>query len=159
MWGLKTTIDCGITTSEMADGDKKKRGNEPPEGFFSNIFRPWKRQRVTLTKIRKGLEPTRKARSKKTAKEGAKKTIAKQRSPEKGSPGKATEQKPGKLTAKQRQVNELKTLAKIGRRDPERLASIITKMLMEEEEREQTSRLKFEQLIWEKARKKDSEEG
>jgi hypothetical protein len=64
-------------------------------------------------------------------------------------------------TRRERQVNELKTLANIGRRDPERLAAIITRMLMDEDEQNERERLKFERMLWKRAEKheKPPEEG
>ena len=86
-------------------------------------MRPWIMQRVTLTKSGKRVTPV-KGRVKK-----AKKTA------KKAKPAKKKVAQAKKLpTKKERQLNELKTLAKIGRRDPKRLASIITKMLLEEEQ-------------------------
>ena len=143
----------------MADENKKKKSDQPPEGFLTNIFRPWKRQRVTLTPLGKRGAQT-KARAKKGAAkgEGAKKAAsAKKASTKKGNlkkGKKALAKTVAPATGRQRQVNELKTLAKIGRRDPERLASIITKMLLEDEEQDRNNRLQFERLIWEKAEKR-----
>ena len=57
----------------------------------------------------------------------------------------------GLLSRRERQVNELKTLARIGRQDPERLAAIITRMLLDEGEGRERERLKYERMIWRKA--------
>ena len=107
----------------MADEDKRRKPEQPPEGFFTNIFRPWKRQRVTLTPLGKRSAPAGKTRAKKGKKAAAK---VKGKKARKASPRKAKKAAAAPTTARERQVNELKTLAKIGRRDPERLASIIS---------------------------------
>ena len=127
--------------------EKKKKPEQPPEGFFTNILRPWKRQRVTLTQIGKRAVDG-KARVKKTKKS------KKPRKTKKGKKAVAKKTASAPATARERQVSELKTLAKIGRRDPERLASIISKMLLDDEEQERDERLRFERLIWEKAEKR-----
>ncbi len=57
-------------------------------------------------------------------------------------------------TRKERQVNELKTMYGIGKRDPERLAQIISSMLQEAMMQEEEERLRFEQLLWDKVDKK-----
>lgn len=134
----------------MADENKKKKPDQPPEGFLTNIFRPWKRQRVTLTPLGKRAAPTGKARAKKGV--AKKKAAVKKTSSKKGKKTVAKVAAPA--TAHERQVNELKTLARIGHRDPERLASIISKMLLDEEEKQRHDRLQFERLIWEKAEKR-----
>lgn len=134
--------------AEEADKNGKPKGSDPPGGFFGNLMRPWIKQRVTLTKPGKGVAPV-KGRAKK-AKKAAKKA----------KPAKKKVAQAKKLpTKKERQVNELKMLAKIGRRDPERLASIITKMLLEEEQQTQEDRRRFERLVWENAEKHDKKDG
>ena len=124
--------------------EKNGKGKTPPEGesgFFGSLLRPLKRHRVTLTKARKPLAPMRKGKASKKVKRAKKeksKAVAKK--------------KPiGLLSHRERQVNELKTLARIGRQDPERLAAIITRMLLDEEEGRERERLKYERMIWRKA--------
>jgi len=75
-----------------------------------------------------------------------------------GAKGKTSAQDtpPGPLPPKNRAIKELKTLLAIGKKDPERLAGIISKMLREDEEKDNEARLKFERLIWEKAEGKGS---
>ena len=99
---------------------------------------------MTLTQIGKRAVDG-KARVKKTKKP---------RKTKKGKKAVAKKTASAPATARERQVSELKTLAKIGRRDPERLASIISKMLLDDEEQERDERLRFERLIWEKAEKR-----
>jgi hypothetical protein len=124
----------------MAEDDKK---NGKPDGFLGSFLRPLKKHRVTLTKAGKSLAPFRKGKSK--PKKG-KKAPAK---------GKAkSEKKPlVLLSRRERQINELKTLASIGKRDPERLAAIITRMLMDEDEQADRERLKYERMLWKRAEK------
>ncbi len=137
----------------MADENNRKKNDQPPEGFFTNIFRPWKRQRVTLTPLGKGAEPKAKGRAKKTKKVKGKKTAAAKKTKKA-----VAKQTAPQTSARQRQINELKTLAKIGKRDPERLVAIIAKMLLEDEEQARNDRLRFERLIWEKAEKRNPDE-
>ena len=124
----------------MAEDDKK---NGKSGGFLGNFLRPLRKHRVTLTKAGKSLAPLRKGKAK------PKKS---QKAPAKG------KTKPAKkplalLSRRERQVNELKTLASIGKRDPERLAAIITRMLMDEDEQAERQRLKFERMVWKRAEK------
>ncbi len=117
---------------------KKRNSRGTPEGGFVNkLIRPWKKQRISLTRAGKKVAPMRKGKASK----------------------KQEESTPN--TARQRQIQELKTLANIGKRDPERLAGIISRMLMEADMKDEEARLRFERLIWEKAekRKPDKEEG
>ena len=67
---------------------------------------------------------------------------------------KAGNKVPEPLSNKARQVKELKTMFNIGVKDPERLARIISRMLKDDNAREEQSQLRFERLIWEKAEKK-----
>jgi hypothetical protein len=67
---------------------------------------------------------------------------------------KAGKKVPEPLSNKARQVKELKTMFNIGVKDPERLARIISRMLKDDNAREEQSQLRFERLIWEKAEKK-----
>ena len=128
--------------------DKNGKG-KPPEGagFLSSFLRPLKKHRVTLTKAGKSSAPLKKgkATSKKTkkTKKAKKKTNGKTK-------------KPIELPSRRdRQINELKTLANIGKRDPERLAQIVTRMLQDEDEIKERERLKFERMIWKKAENYD----
>ena len=124
--------------------EKNGKGKTPEGGFFNSIFRPLKKHRVTLTRVGKSLAPLRKS---KTGTKSAKKT--------KKAKGKARTKKKEitLLSRHDRQVNELKTLANIGRRDPERLAAIITRMLMDEAEMKQRERRKFERMVLKRAEK------
>ena len=106
-------------------------------GFFNRMFRPSKKQRVTLTKAGKGQAPLRKGKARKPSTKRA-------QAAEMARP----------MTGREKQVKELKLLANIGKQDPERLAGIISKMLLDGEQKEEADRLRFERLIWEKAEKK-----
>ncbi len=121
--------------------ENNRKGKTPEEGgFLNNFLRPLKKHRVTLTRAGKSLAPLRKGKA-------AQKPVKKPKN-------KAAKKKPISLpTRKERQVNELKTLANIGRQDPERLAAIITRMLMDEEEVKERQRLKFERMVWRRAEK------
>jgi hypothetical protein len=122
---------------------KREPPPPPPEGgFFSNLFRPLRKHRVTLTRPRQGAARGQKPKAAGPAKGKAKANAAKP----------ATSPKPP--TAHDRQVKELKTLARIGRQDPERLAGIISKMLLGAQEEEERAKLKFERLVWERAERK-----
>ena len=110
-------------------------GNGSP-GFFDKMFRPLKKQRLTLTKAGKGQAVLRKGKSRKAGK--------KAQAVEKARPS----------TAREKQVKELKMLANIGKRDPERLAGIISRMLTEGQMKDEEDRQRFERLVWEKAEKK-----
>ena len=110
----------------------KKSNNK---GWTERLLRPLK-QRLTLTEPGKDQAPMRKGQTApKTTKKTVKKTVA-------------------PLTAKQRQVKELKTMYGIGVKDPERLARIISRMLQKANQEEEEAQLKFERLIWSKAEKK-----
>lgn len=111
---------------------KQKHG-----GFFDRMFRPLKKQQVTLTKAGKGQAPLRKG---KTGQKAGRKAQA----AEKARP----------MTAREKQVRELKMLANIGKQDPERLAGIISRMLLEGQRKEEADRQQFERLIWEKIEKR-----
>jgi hypothetical protein len=104
--------------------------NGKPKGFFGNFLRPIKKHSVTLTRVGKSLAPLKKGK----AKPAKKKPIT-------------------LLSRRERLVNELKTLANIGKRDPERLAAIVTRMLMDEDEQNEQKRLKFERMVWKRAEK------
>ena len=124
----------------------EEKGSDKAGGFFDRI----KKHRVTLTQAGKSLAPLRKRKTEKTAKKAKAKAKA------------CAKKRPMSLpTRRERQVNELKTLANIGRRDPERLAAIITRMLMDEAEQNERERLKFERMLWKRVEKheKPSEEG
>lgn len=102
-------------------------------------------QKVTLTEPGKKQAPMRKRKvakkaSKKSVKKAAKK-VAKKASAQ-------------PLSVKERQTKELQTMYKIGVKDPERLARIISRMLQEAMIRDEENQLKFERLLWEKAEKK-----
>ncbi|MDA0746739.1 MAG: hypothetical protein O2954_09470 [bacterium] len=120
---------------------KNKKEKDEDGGFLDRFFRPWKTQRVSLTKADGKQAPLRKRKAapkKAVAKAAPKKTVA----------------KAVPKTMRERQVQELKTLASIGKRDPERLAAIISRILNEAKEQDQEDQLKFERLIWEKAEKR-----
>ena len=111
---------------------KKGNGKRQSGGLLGKLVRPWGKQRVTLTKAGKNQAPMRKGKTRKAKKS-------------------ETSARP--TTRRERQINELKTLAKIGKRDPERLAQMISRMLLEGMQKEAADRVKFERLIWEKAEK------
>jgi hypothetical protein len=110
-------------------------------GFFDRMFRPLKKHKVTLTKAGKQA-PLRKGKPRKPSEKKA-------QAAEKARP----------KTGRERQLKELKLLANIGKQDPERLAGIISRMLLDGQEKEEAERLKFERLIWEKAEKKKPDPG
>jgi chorismate mutase len=129
----------------------EEKGNGKAGGCFDRI----KKHKVTLTRAGESLAPLRKRKSEKPAKK-AKKGKGKPKAKAAG------KKKPISLPSRrERQVNELKTLANIGKRDPERLAAIITRMLMDEDEQSERERLKFERMVWKRAEKHDKppEEG
>ena len=123
-----------------------KRGSNGADSFFDRMFRPLKKSRVSMTKAGKSQAPLRKGK-------GTKKGDKAARATEKTQP----------LTSREKQVRELKMLADIGKRDPERLAGMISRLLLDGQEKDEAARQKFEQLVWEKAEKRksptDSEEG
>ena len=126
----------------MAEDNGK--GKQPLEGFFRSILRPLKKHSVTLTRAGKSLAPLRKGKAVSKKAKKAKQTRAKAE----------PKKKPVQLMSRrERQVNELKTLANIGKRDPERLAQIITRMLMDEDEMKERERLRFERMVWKRAEK------
>ena len=120
----------------MGKGSRRKKD---PGQFLDKLLRPWKRQRVTLTEAGRKQAPLRKGRARKKA-----------------APKKSEGRPP--TTLRERQARELQTLAGIGRRDPERLAAIVSRMLMEAREQDETAKLEFERLVWEKAEQKGKRE-
>lgn len=119
-------------------GKKRK-----PKGLMERLLAPL--QRITLTEPGKKQAPMRKGQP-------VKKTAAKPAPPVK---------LPVVLTARTRQARELKTMYDIGKKDPERLARIISRMLHDASLKNEAAQLKYERLIWEKAdkhgRKKETE--
>ena len=112
---------------------KKGRQKRWTEGFVDRLLRPWKAERVTLTRAGKKQAPLRKGKAGK-----------KQAAPK----------KPAPTTPRQRNLREIQTLMAIGKRDPERLAGIISRMLQEMNLKDEEAKLRFERLIWEKAERK-----
>lgn len=124
--------------------EENGKGKQPEGGFLNHFLRPLKKHRVTLTRAGKSLAPMRKGKA--APKKGKKAKAGKAKA--------SSKKKPIELpTRRERQVNELKTLANIGKRDPERLAAIITRMLMDEDEIKERERLKFERMVWKRAEK------
>ena len=109
----------------MAKNPKKKSRS----GFMDKLMKPLKKQKVTLTKAGQSQAPMKKGK------------VVKKK--------KATPAAP--KTFREKQVQELKTLADIGKKNPERLAGIISKILQEAQDKDDDAKLKFERLIWEKA--------
>lgn len=117
----------------------EEKGSDKAGGFLDRI----KKHRVTLTRVGKSLAPQRKRKVEKTTKKVKAKAKA------------SSKKRPMSLpTRRERQVNELKTLANIGRRDPERLAAIISRMLLDEDEQDERKRLKFERMLWKRAERR-----
>ena len=52
------------------------------------------------------------------------------------------------LTPRQRSIAEIQQMAKIGQRDPERLARLLVTMLGKERAKEEADRQEFEQQVW-----------
>ena len=52
------------------------------------------------------------------------------------------------LTPRQRSIAEIQQMAKIGQRDPERLAHLLITMLGKERAKEEADRQDFEQQVW-----------
>jgi hypothetical protein len=127
-------------TAVREGGKMAKQGSDG--GFFDRMFRPLKKQRVTLTKAGKGQAPLRKGKA-------ARKAGRKAQAAEKARP----------MTAREKQVRELKMLANIGKQDPERLAGIISRMLLEGQRKDEADRQMFERLIWEKIEKRQPDRG
>ena len=71
--------------------------------------------------------------------------------------GAAPKEKPRPLTRMERSVAEIKQMAKIGEKDPERLAHMLAALLAKEREKQQADQENFEQQVWEIVRR--SEEG
>ena len=109
----------------MAKNSKKKSRS----GFMDKLMKPLKKQKVTLTKAGQSQAPMKKGK------------VVKKK--------KATPTPP--KTFREKQVQELKTLADIGKKNPERLAGIISNILQEAQDKDDDAKLKFERLIWEKA--------
>lgn len=78
-------------------------------------------------------------------------------SAQKKAAGSAPKEKPRPLTRMERSVAEIKQMAKIGEKDPERLARMLAALLAKEREKQQADQENFEQQVWEIVRR--SEEG
>jgi len=61
---------------------------------------------------------------------------------------KKTEARAKALTALQRSISEIKQMKKIGERDPERLAQLLTTMLGQEREKEEEAKRKLNEQVW-----------
>ena len=61
---------------------------------------------------------------------------------------KKTEARAKALTALQRSISEIKQMKKIGERDPERLAQLLTTMLGQEREKEEEANRKLNEQVW-----------
>ena len=118
---------------------QKKEKPEAPPGLFDKLLRPWKSQRVTMTQAGKKQAPLRRG-----------KPVKQKEKP-------VTKERPAS-TSRQKQLRELQTLLTIGKRDPERLAAIISRLLHESREREESAKLRFERLVWEKAEEGEKED-
>ena len=122
----------------MAKKDPQGNGKDQGSGkerFLDRVLRPWKTQRVTLTRAGKKRAPIREGRGRQASAKG-----------------------PETLSPRKRTIKELKTLLAIGKRDPERLAGIVSRLLHEDRERELNAKRAFERLVWEKAEQKGSGE-
>ena len=78
-------------------------------------------------------------------------------STQKKAAGSAPKEKPRPLTRMERSIAEIKQMAKIGEKDPERLARMLAALLAKEREKQQADQENFEQQVWEIVRR--SEEG
>jgi len=114
--------------------DNGKSQESGKERFLDKVLRPWKTQRVTLTRAGKKRAPLWRGKG----------------------PNQAAKGPEGVLSPQKRTIKELKTLLAIGKRDPERLAGIVSRMLHEEREQELNAKRAFERLVWEKAEQKRS---
>ena len=59
------------------------------------------------------------------------------------------------LTPRQRSIAEIQQMAKIGKRDPERLAHLLITMLGKERAKEEADRQDFEQQVWDIVHRED----
>ena len=59
------------------------------------------------------------------------------------------------LTPRQRSIAEIQQMAKIGQRDPERLAHLLITMLGKERAKEESDRQDFEQQVWDIVHRED----
>ena len=59
------------------------------------------------------------------------------------------------LTPRQRSIAEIQQMAKIGQRDPERLAHLLITMLGKERAKEEADRQDFEQQVWDIVHRED----
>ena len=59
------------------------------------------------------------------------------------------------LTPLQRSIAEIQQMAKIGQRDPERLAQLLATMLGKERAKEEADRQEFEQQVWDIVHRED----
>lgn len=131
---------AGTKPGGTKDPQDSNSREDSRSGFIDRVLRPWKKQRVTMTRPGAKRASMRRGRTKPPAK------------PEE-------EKAKGPSPSSKRAVKELKTLLEIGKRDPERLAGIISRMLREDEEKQTQERLKFERLVWRKADGKKPEDG
>ena len=59
------------------------------------------------------------------------------------------------LTPRQRSIAEIQQMAKIGQRDPERLAQLLITMLGKKRAKEETDRQEFKQQVWDIVHRED----
>jgi len=91
---------------------------------------------------------------------GKKKGKGKKRgdSAQKKGEGTASKEKPKSLTRLDRSVAEIKQMAKIGEKDPERLARMLAVLLAKEREKQQVDQEHFEEQVWEIVRRSEKGE-
>jgi len=63
------------------------------------------------------------------------------------------------LTPLERSISEVQQMAKIGQRDPERLAQLLITMLGKERAKEEADQERFNQQVWDIVHKDEQEEG
>lgn len=72
---------------------------------------------------------------------------------------KGAEQKAKPLTPLERSIKEIKQMASVGAKDPERLAMILGSLLSAEQEKARKNKEKFDEMVWDIVKRREEEGG
>jgi hypothetical protein len=121
----------------------KERGKRPASRFWTRLFkREQEKPRKSAAKTRR---PT-------TSPDRASASAAATTTPEAGAPAQA------RPTPLERSLSEAKQMAAIGRKDPERLANMLSGILTKEREKARQEKERFEEQVWAILRRDEEQE-
>lgn len=121
----------------------KERGKRPASGFWTRLFkREQEKPRKSAAKARRST----------TAPDRASASAGATTTPETGAPA------PARPTPLERSLNEARQMASIGRKDPERLARLLSGILTKEREKTRQEKERFEEQVWAILRRDEEQE-